>query len=63
MCKIATLFKCVGGDFMKTNKKRISVSLTEEKIKDFEKLVKKMGLTKSTLVAIWIQKELENFNK
>ncbi|MBS6327973.1 MAG: transcriptional regulator [Veillonella sp.] len=48
---------------MTTSKKRITISLTEEKIKDFEILVKKMGLTKSALVTIWIQKEFEKQNK
>lgn len=44
---------------MATKKKRIMISLSEERAEEFEKLVRESGLTKSTLVTTWILKEIE----
>ncbi|MBY5006717.1 transcriptional regulator [Streptococcus suis] len=44
---------------MATQKKRIVISLSEERAEEFEKLVRESGLTKSTLVTTWILKEIE----
>ena len=40
-------------------KKRVTISLSDERYAEFEKLVKESGLTKSTLVTSWILKEIE----
>lgn len=47
---------------MATDKKRVTISLSDERYEDFEKLVKETGFTKSTLVTSWILKELEKQN-
>lgn len=44
---------------MVTQKKRIMISLSEERAEEFEKLVRDSGLTKSTLITTWILKETE----
>ena len=44
---------------MATQKKRVTISLSDERYAEFEKLVKESGLTKSTLVTSWILKEIE----
>lgn len=44
---------------MVTQKKRVTISLSDERYAEFEKLVKESGLTKSTLVTSWILKEIE----
>lgn len=44
---------------MATEKKRVTISLSDERYAEFEKLVKESGLTKSTLVTSWILKEIE----
>lgn len=44
------------------NKKRVMVTLSKEVADDFDKIAKKMGLSKSTLITLWIsenRKELE----
>lgn len=48
---------------MATDKKRVTISLSDERYADFEKLVKETGFTKSTLVTSWILKELEKQNQ
>lgn len=45
---------------MATQKKRIVISLSDERAEEFEKLVRESGLTKSGLVTTWILKEIEN---
>ena len=40
-------------------KKRIVISLSDERAEEFEKLVRESGLTKSGLVTTWILKEIE----
>ena len=47
---------------MATDKKRVTISLSDERYADFEKLVKETGFTKSNLVTSWILKELEKQN-
>ena len=47
---------------IKKKKKRVTISLSDERYADFEKLVKETGFTKSTLVTSWILKELEKQN-
>ena len=44
---------------MATQKKRIVISLSDERAEEFEKLVRESGLTKSGLVTTWILKEIE----
>jgi hypothetical protein len=44
---------------MATQKKRIMISLSDERAEEFEKLVRESGLTKSGLVTTWILKEIE----
>lgn len=44
---------------MATQKKRVTISLSDERYVEFEKLVKESGLTKSTLVTSWILREIE----
>ncbi|GAB6718929.1 hypothetical protein BOVMAS07_19700 [Streptococcus uberis] len=44
---------------MATERKRITISLSDEKAEEFERLVEKSGLTKSGLVTTWIQKEIK----
>ena len=41
---------------MATQKKRIVISLSDERAEEFEKLVRESGLTKSGLVTTWILK-------
>lgn len=45
---------------MATQKKRVTISLSDDRYAEFEKLVKDSGLTKSTLVTSWILKEIQN---
>lgn len=44
---------------MATQKKRVTISLSEDRYTELEKLVKQSGMTKSTLVTSWIIKEIE----
>ena len=53
---------CVSSKKEKRNgdtKKRIVISLSDERAEEFEKLVRESGLTKSGLVTTWILKEIE----
>ncbi|BCP62937.1 MAG: ribbon-helix-helix protein, CopG family [Streptococcus orisratti] len=44
---------------MVTKKKRVTISLSEDRVKELENLVKTTGLTKSTLVTTWILNEIQ----
>lgn len=44
---------------MVTQKKRVTISLSEDRYAELEKLVNQSGMTKSTLVTSWIIKEIE----
>lgn len=48
--------------FLSDEKKRVMVTLNSEIAKDFDDIAKKMGLSKSALITLWInenRKELE----
>ena len=45
-----------------TDKKRVMVTLSKEVADNFDEIAKKMGLSKSTLITLWVnenRKELE----
>ena len=48
---------------MVTDKKRVTISLSDERYSSLKKLVKKSGMTKSTLVTSWIMKEIDKVEK
>lgn len=39
---------------VKSDKKRVMITLSDEKLIELERLAKKSGLSKSTLVTLWI---------
>lgn len=40
--------------FLSDEKKRVMVTLSSEIAKDFDEIAKKMGLSKSALITLWI---------
>lgn len=44
---------------VKEDKKRVLVTLSEDKAEQFEKISKEKGLSKSALVTLWIAEETE----
>jgi hypothetical protein len=48
---------------MATEKKRITISLSEEVALNFEQLAKDFGLTKSGLITVWVKNEKEKLKK
>lgn len=48
---------------MATRKKRVTISLSDDRFMEFENLVKTSGMTKSTLVTSWILEKKEESKK